>query len=166
MEIQFVERWTEPVAAQLADLLAAVVEDGASVGFVLPVVRPEIEAYWAGARSPQVRLWVALVDNVVVGTVHLRLAHQPNAPHRAEVAKLLVHPGFRQRGIARRLMHAAEARALSEGRTLLVLDTRAGDPSNDLYRSLGFVEVGSIPDYALSPDGLPAPCVFYYKQLA
>jgi hypothetical protein len=35
---------------------------------------------------------VARDDKRIVGTVQFELAWPPNQPHRAEVAKLLVHP--------------------------------------------------------------------------
>nr|MBA2359839.1 GNAT family N-acetyltransferase [Actinomycetota bacterium] len=41
-------------------------------------------------------------------------------PHRAEIAKLLVHRSARRRGIAQLLMERAEAEARAEGKTLLV----------------------------------------------
>jgi hypothetical protein len=52
-------------------------------------------------------------------------------------------------------MTALEDIALSEGRTLLTLDTVSGSNAELLYRSLGFIEVGVIPRYArgaLTPD--------------
>jgi ribosomal protein S18 acetylase RimI-like enzyme len=62
-------------------------------------------------------------------------------------------------------MLAAEAEAGRRGRTLLVLDTRAGDVSNRLYRSLGYVEAGRIPRFARSAGGRLDDTVIYYKEL-
>jgi ribosomal protein S18 acetylase RimI-like enzyme len=50
-------------------------------------------------------------------------------------------------------MQKAEERAIQEGRSLLMLDTREGDRSNYLYTSIGFVEAGRIPRYAQSANG-------------
>ena len=55
------------------------------------------------------------------------LALPPNQPHRAEIAKLLVHRSARRRGIARQLMERRRGEARAEGKTLLVLDTVTGD---------------------------------------
>ncbi|HEX6739118.1 MAG TPA: GNAT family N-acetyltransferase [Vicinamibacteria bacterium] len=91
----------------------------------------------------------------IVGTVTLDLGTPPNQRHRAEVAKLLVHPVARRRGIARALMIALEAVARAEGRTLLTLDTWTGREAESLYRSLGYVVAGVIPRYArgsLTPE--------------
>ena len=43
-------------------------------------------------------------------------------------------------------MAAAEDAARQAGRRLLVLDTLAGGEAEPLYRSLGWVEAGTIPD--------------------
>ncbi|OPG17057.1 hypothetical protein B2M26_03395 [Ferroacidibacillus organovorans] len=118
-----------------------------------------------GHIEPSVRLWTADYDGEIVGTVQLHLTMKQNGAHRAEIAKLMVHPQKRRLGIARQLMDVAERAAVEAGRSLLVLDTRAGDPSNTLYRSLGFVEAGRIPQYARSADGQFDETVIYYKLL-
>jgi ribosomal protein S18 acetylase RimI-like enzyme len=115
---------------------------------------------------PGVLLWVAAADGVIQGTVQLHLVQKPNGLHRAEVVKLLVHPGARRQGIARRLMAVLEEEAGRLQRTLLVLDTREGDPSNLLYRSLGYREAGRIPHFCRSEDGRLDATVIYYKLLA
>ncbi|PUA37505.1 GNAT family N-acetyltransferase [Paenibacillus elgii] len=150
---------------QLAELLIDAVESGASVGFLPPLSKEEAMDYWKSALEPGVVLWAAKLDRTIVGTVQLQLAQKQNAAHRAEIAKLMVHTRSRRNGIARALMLAAEERARTEKRTLLVLDTRAGDPSNLLYRSLGYVEAGRIPHYARSADGSLNDTVFYYKEV-
>jgi len=79
--------------------------------------------------------------------------------------KLMVYRASRQRGIGRALMLAAEAEARRLERTTLVLDTRQGDPSERLYRSLGWELGGVIPRYARSADGKLDPSAFYYRLL-
>jgi GNAT superfamily N-acetyltransferase len=76
-----------------------------------------------------------------------------------------VHREVRRRGIARRLLAAVEDVARREGRTLLVLDTISGSDADRLYRSLGWTEVGSVPNYAAMPDGPLAPTTFFYREL-
>jgi hypothetical protein len=64
-------------------------------------------------------------------------------------------------------MTALEAIALSEGRTLLTLDTVTGSHAEPLYRSLGYHVVGVIPRYAraaLTPE-LESTTIMY-KELA
>jgi ribosomal protein S18 acetylase RimI-like enzyme len=149
----------------LSELLISVVEDGASIGFLPPLSMNEAEAYWQNVIKPDVMLWTVADEGKIVGTIQLHLAMKANASHRAEVAKLMVHPNFRRNGAARLLMNTAEQAARLDGRTLLVLDTRAGDPSNTLYRSLGYIEAGRIPKYARSADGDLHETVYYYKEI-
>src|SRR6266446_828379 len=109
-----------------------------------------------GARTP---------EREIVGTAQLLLATRPNALHRAEVAKVIVHTKVRRRGIGHALMLAVEERARRLGRTTLVLDTRQGDPSERLYTSVGYRLAGAIPAYAKSADGALDPSAFYYRLL-
>jgi ribosomal protein S18 acetylase RimI-like enzyme len=107
----------------------------------------------------------AFVNDDLVGTVQVVLALPPNQPHRAEIAKLLVHRSARRRGLAQLLMERAEAEARAEGRTLLVLDTVTGDSAERLYERLGWNKVGVIPGYALYPDGRPCDTTVFWKAL-
>lgn len=150
---------------ELTELLIDVVKDGASVGFLSPLSKMDAERYWEDVLQPGVVLWIAESNQRIVGSVQLHLAMKSNAAHRAEVAKLMVHPEFRRRGIAKLLMERAEERAVLLSRTLLVLDTRAGDPSNVLYQSMGYIEVGRIPKYAKSSNGVLDDTVIYYKEI-
>ena len=151
---------------ELSNVLIHVVAEGASIGFLSPVEGPEARSYWGNVIEPGVIVFVATQAGEIIGTVQLHLAMKPNAAHRAEIAKLMVHPNYRKRGIARLLMRTAEQRAITEGRTLLVLDTRAGDPSNLLYQSMGYTEAGLIPNYAQSSNGSLDATVLYFKELA
>lgn len=153
------------IQRQLTELLIRVVEDGASVGFLPPLSYDEASAYWEDVLGPGVTLWVAVQDGQAIGTVQLQCAMKANGRHRAEVAKLMVDPDSRRGGIGRALMLHLEPKAKDEGRTLLVLDTREGDPSNKLYQSLDYVQAGIIPDYAISSNGQLDGTVLYYKRI-
>ncbi|PTW62319.1 acetyltransferase (GNAT) family protein [Breoghania corrubedonensis] len=143
---------------EFVDLLKACVDAGASVNFIVPFSVGEAAAYWRGKILPGLgagkRVMLAVdVEGRLAGTVNLDLDTPPNQTHRAEVSKLLVHPDFRRRGIARMLMEAVEDHAHQGGRTLLTLDTRTGDTAEPLYTSMGYVTVGVIPDYCRDADG-------------
>lgn len=140
----------------LAGILHACVHDGASVSFVLPFAPDEARAFWSDKVRPGVVagstvLLVASVDGVIAGTVQLDCATPPNQRHRADVAKLLVLPAYRRRGVARALMRTLERHARERQRRLLTLDTLSGSAAEPLYRSLGFMSVGTIPGYARDP---------------
>jgi GNAT superfamily N-acetyltransferase len=153
----------------LADILIACVAAGASVSFLPPLSAEAAQGFWRGSLGDMAlgrkAIWVAWADGVLVGTVTLDLATPPNQPHRAEVAKLLVHPAARRRGVGQALMAALEAEAAQRGRRLLTLDTRADDAGEALYRRLGWQEAGRIPGYALNADGSASATVFFYKQI-
>ena len=99
------------------------------------------------------------------GPVQLGIDMPPNQPHRADVKKLLVHRDTRGRGLGEALMRAVEDAARTRGRTLLVLDT-ANDAAERLYERAGWTRVGTVPDYALWPDGGFCATTFFWKKLA
>ena len=100
----------------------------------------------------------------ILGTVQLVTAQPENQPHRADVSKMLVHRRARRRGVGEALMRAVEDAAIRAGKTLLVLDT-ASDAAERLYERCGWIRVGTIPGYALLPDGQPCDTVYFYKRL-
>jgi len=155
----------------LGEMLCECVHDGASIGFVLPFEQRVGRAYWEDSILPPLRkgarrVFLARSEGRIVGTVQIDLDTMPNQRHRADVKKLMVRPEARRRGIARALMLVAEECARSEGRTLLTLDTRAGDAGEPLYLSLGYVLFGVIPRYSRSPFSPDLEnCSFMYKEL-
>jgi len=155
----------------LAAILVDCVDGGASVSFMSPFTQPEAEVFFAqmaDSADRGERLVIAAFDpetNTPVGTVQLVLNTPPNQPHRGEVAKLLVHRSARGHGLASQLMTAVETAARIHKRTLLVLDTVTGSVAERLYTNLGWKPVGSIPNYALMPDGKPCATTVFYKIL-
>jgi GNAT superfamily N-acetyltransferase len=153
----------------LAAVLLDCVEGGASVRYMAPFSHEQARAAFETVADEveQGRRLIlgAFVDGQAAGTVQVALAMQPNSPHRAEVAQLLVRRSARRRGIAQRLMERAEAEARAEGKTLLVLDTVTGDAAERLYERLGWTRVGVIPRYALYPDGRPCDTTIFWKAL-
>lgn len=155
--------------AGLSDVLVDCVEGGASVSFMLPMTRAKAEAFWRGAaasasRGERVLLAAEDADGAIVGTVQVVFAQPENQPHRADVAKMLVHRRARRSGIGAALLAAAEQAALAAGKTLLVLDTVSGDAER-LYERQGWQRCGQIPNYALWPDGTPCATTIYFKAL-
>ena len=153
----------------LADVLIDCVEGGASVSFMWPLPRERALAFWRSvaegvARGERVLL-VAEDAEGIVGTVQLVTGLPENQPHRADVAKMLVHRRARRRGIAQRLMAAVDAQARAERRSVLVLDTVTGGDAERLYERAGWQRVGMVPNYALMPDGRFCGTTFFHKQL-
>ncbi|MBJ3813694.1 GNAT family N-acetyltransferase [Shimwellia pseudoproteus] len=152
-------------------LLIDCVEGGASVSFVLPMGEDKARVFWEGVAASVARdgrqLLVALDDQQhIIGCVILVTDLPENQPHRAEVAKLLVHSRARRGGIARALMARLEQEARAQGRWLLVLDTASGSGAEQFYRRCGWQQAGVIPDYALMPDGARCSTTLFWKHLA
>jgi GNAT superfamily N-acetyltransferase len=154
----------------LVRVLMDCVDGGASVSFMQPLTRERAAAFWrrvaddvhAGRRG----LLVAEDDQGVCGTVQLIFDLPENQPHRADVAKMLVHRRARRQGLGAALMRAVEQAARDAGKTLLVLDAVTGGDAARLYAQLGWVRVGDIPNYALFPQGGYCSTTYFYKDLA
>lgn len=154
---------------QLTSLLQDAVASGASIGFLPPLTDEDTVNYWqdvtSALKTPYRILLIAEIDQAIIGAVQLDLATRPNGSHRAEVTKLMVHTSNRHQGVGQALMSAIEVEAKQARRTILILDTREGDPSEHLYIKLGYTRAGAIPEYARSIDGSLHTTVFMYKLL-
>ena len=169
IRIRSLSRLGERELRGLSDVLVDCVEGGASVSFMHPMTRAKAEAFWraAGAsleRGERVILAAEDAAREIVGTVQVLWAQPENQPHRGDLTKMLVHRRARRRGVGAALLAAAERCALAAGRTLLVLDT-ASDDAERLYTRSGWQLCGTVPDYALMPDGALCPTTIFFKSL-
>jgi GNAT superfamily N-acetyltransferase len=159
----------EAAIAGLAAVLVDCVEGGASVSFMSPLTQPRAEAFWRGqvddVASGKRFVFVAEDADGIAGTVQVVSASSENQPHRADIAKMLVHRRARNKGAGGQLMRAAEDAARAAGKTVLVLDT-ASQEAERIYLKLGWVLAGEIPDYALLPQGGLCSTRLYYRKLA
>ena len=155
--------------AELAAVLVDCVKGGASVNFMAGYTQAEAEGFFSrvaeAAGSEDRALFAGFLDGALVATAQLVPAAQPNQPHRADIAKMLVHRRARRRGLGRALLVALEDAALAQGYTLLTLDTMTGGESEKLYRAMGYRAFGIVPGYALYPDGTSGDTVFFWKPL-
>lgn len=153
----------------LARVLHDVVDGGGGVSYMPPFglddARREMAKFADDVDAGGRLLLAAFLDGELVGTVQLVYAWPPNQPHRADVAKLLVHRSARRRGIARSLMERLEVEARAEGKTVLVLDTSTGGAAEQLYTEMEWNRVGVVPDFAYFPDGRLAPTTFFWKRV-
>ena len=153
----------------LCEVLMDCVDGGASVSFMHPMTLAKAAEFWRDVAAGMARGDRALIvaedsDGKVIGTAQAVWATPENQPHRADVAKMLVHRRARRLGVGAAVLDAAERAAAEAGKTLLVLDT-ASDDAERLYERRGWQRVGAIPDYALWPDGGRCATVVYYKRL-
>ena len=153
----------------LGALLLDAVDGGASVNFLAGATKDEACAWWADRTAAvadgTITVFVVREGDRIVGSTLLERSRNPNSPHRAEIGKVIVHRSGRRQGLGRALIRAAEERARSEGRWMLILDTVTGSAAAALYESLGWQTVGTIPDYALNTRGEPEAATYYYKDL-
>ena len=155
----------------LADLLVDAVDGGAGVNFMAGLAAAEAAAWWAerGRQVADGTITPFVVrdrsNGRIVGSTLLIRMRNPNAPHRAEIAKVLVHRSVRRRGLGRALMAAAEVHARADGRWLLVLDTFSGSEAETLYRTTGWQELGTLPNHSYHPDGALGSAVYFWKDL-
>jgi len=170
--MEHIEQLESPVADAdvrgLAALLVDTVNAGASVSFLAPLPLDQAEAWWRTTIAKIDEGAIVIVardDGEVVGTVQLHPAWPPNQPHRADIAKLMVHRRARGKKLGTRLMLAVEEAARARGFTLLTLDTVPGSAAERLYLGMGWIAVGRIPGYALDPFGAITDTVVFYKQL-
>ncbi|MEY0160858.1 GNAT family N-acetyltransferase [Providencia rettgeri] len=143
---------------ELTNLLYRCVLGAASVGYTDAKAQIEdMRNYWVGVNhslsTSNFKLISVEVDNKIVGVVGLELCIKPNGKHRGEICKLLVLPDYRRKGLARRLMLAAEQIAWETGLALLTLDTNTKGITVSLYSSLGWQVSGEIPEFAQSVNG-------------
>ena len=166
---QVTARAAYALRAGFVELIRDAVASGASVGFLEPLPIDEAARYWddvlneveAGSRL----LFVVQEDDQLLGSVQIAIPWQPNGRHRASVEKLLVHTSARRQGLGTLLLRAAENAAIRLGRTLLLLDTRAGDTAGRLYEKLGYIRAGVVPGFAMTPAGRLQASAFYYRDL-
>jgi GNAT superfamily N-acetyltransferase len=154
----------------LADVLSDCVAGGASIGFMAPFERTRAVAFWqkisVAVTSGQRAMLIAEDSHGICGTAQLILDLPDNMPHRADVAKVLVHSRMRRRGVGEALMRAIESLALECNKTLLVLDTVTDSTASRLYQRLGWTLVGDIPKFALLPNGDFCSTTYFYRDLA
>jgi GNAT superfamily N-acetyltransferase len=154
----------------LADVLIDCVEGGASVSFMLPIARDKAVEFWRRVadgvvNGERVLLVAEEANGQIVGTVQMITAQPENQPHRADIAKMLVHRRARRSGVGQRLMDEVERVAREERKSVLVLDTVTGGEAERLYQRAGWQRVGDVPNYALMPSGEFCGTTFYCKQL-
>lgn len=159
----------QKVLAELIALLIDTVDGGHSMGFLPPLTRAKARRYWLSLR-PELQagsrlLLVASCDGRIIGTGQLALSPWSNSQHRGELQKVFVASSFRGRGVGKSLLTALHDAARQRGRSLLVLNTRHGEPALELYKRLGYTEVGVVPGWTIGPAGERYTHVTLYQHL-
>jgi len=156
------------VVPALAAIFSEVIASGAPLGFLAPFEQDDARDYFRSLR-PELDagtrlLMVAFDQQRIVGSGQLMMPLWPIARHRAEVQKLFVARSARGRGVGQALMAALHESARLRGRSLLILNTRRGDPAERFYKMLGYREVGVVPGYYMSQAGKRHDNVSFYRE--
>jgi ribosomal protein S18 acetylase RimI-like enzyme len=154
---------------QLCETLIESVASGGSISFMHPVSKEKALAFWKKiavgvARGERIVLVARDEGGAIIGTVQSVIDLPENQPHRADIAKMMVHPRARRQGIAEALMREIERLTFAAGKTLMVLDTETGQAASFLYAKLGWQVAGHIPDFALKPHGGLCSTTYMYKR--
>lgn len=160
MHIRIESTTCEGLERRLPDLVSLLCESvnaGASLGFLPPLTPPDSREYWRSLRpelaSGRRLLMVACAGDRAIGAGQLALPSWPNARHRAELQKLFVATSRRGQGVGRSIVSALHFAARLHQRTLIILNTRRGDPTEAFYQALGYHAVGVTPGYTIGPGG-------------
>jgi len=132
-----------------------------------------LQEYAAGVGVPL----VAEVDGHVVGNIYMTFIEHPLRAHICELWDLVVNPGFQRMGIARRLLEECKTLAVNVGKTksvasvrgatteecktiaantgksMMLTSARGGTTAETVYRKLGFIEYGRLPNGLIEPWG-------------
>lgn len=160
----------EQVLPALVAILRDTVNGGVPLGFMPPLEQGEAERYWRSLRpeleSGSRLLLAAYLGGQIVGSGQIVLSSWPNARHRAELQKLFVSSSLRGQGVGKLLLASLHHTARQRGRSLLLLNTRRGEPAEDFYKGLGYKEVGIVPGYTVGPAGERYDTVALYQELS
>ena len=150
--VERVERLKPADLHDLGDAAELAIRDGGGFGWIDAPPRDLMERFWRGVLLiPDRCLFIVRVDGVIAGSVQLVRPPRNNEAqsHAATITMCFVAPWARGRGLARRLVEAAEAEARRAGYSAINLDVRATqDGAVHLFESLGFLCWGSHPYYA------------------
>jgi GNAT superfamily N-acetyltransferase len=147
-------------AADYDELFAAyaqIVDSGAGFPHEPPLSREAFDEYWIAHSSA---VWIARVGGRLVGAYYVKPNFVGKASHISN-AGYFVLESHRGQGLGRRLVEHSlhEARRLGFDAMQFNL-VFASNPARQMYRQLGFLEVGRIP---AAVDGEDA--VVYWRSL-
>ena len=136
----YVDRDHDSVMA-LADRLTAGAASWRDRTRWLAVVRGWVAESISAADTPMHAMYVAVVDDHVVGFVAVSTRMHFTGALDAYVGELVVNSDVERRGVGRMLLEAAETWARDQGFTTVTLDTGAANTAaRAFYLAAGFVE--------------------------
>jgi ribosomal protein S18 acetylase RimI-like enzyme len=153
---------------ELCEATEAAIEAGGGFGWLKPPHRNILEVFWKGVMLvPDRALFVAKLDGAIAGSAQLVRPTRNNEAqaHSAHLTTSFVAPWARGHGLARHLTLAVEHEARARGARVLNLDVRETQQAAiHLYRTLGYLEIGRHPRYAMV-DGQFVAGLYFWKSL-
>ncbi|HEV7647965.1 MAG TPA: N-acetyltransferase [Actinophytocola sp.] len=151
IELRWPSAMSDELVAQVHRVLHAVVAAGGAVGYLTPPPLPVTEAWLSetlgAVRAGDAALALGVVDGRVEATGQWRRGPRPIFEHAADVTKVMVHPAARGLGLGGLVVSGLVERARAAGLETLTLGVRGNNHGTiDLYRSLGFLEWGRLPN--------------------
>jgi acetyltransferase len=155
---------------ELVDLFLETVDGASPFGFLAPITHDVVRDYWislipeleAGSRV----VLIAGHHNTVIGSGQLALSQRADSLHRAQLERLFVERASRRHGVGRTLMQGLHSVARQNDRTLILVDTRRGEPAEGFYKRLGYRELGVIPGWTIGTEGERPDRVTLYQELS
>lgn len=166
--IEHVRKFMGSDIDDLCDATVEAIVDGEGFGWLKSPGRPTLETYWRGVLVvPERELFVARLDDMIVGTVQL-IKPPPNneaGAFAAEISTFFVAPWARGYGLARGLLREAEKSARRQRLKVLDLHVRKDrQAAITLFEGVGFVRWGIKERYA-KVKGKYVAGYYYVKNL-
>jgi len=166
--VERLSEFTDDDLHALCEATDAAIIDGGGFGWLQPPGRRQLETYFRGVLLvPERELFVARLDGVIVGSVHLVRPPRNNEAQAfaAQLMHSFIAPYARGHGLARKLTIEVEERARDLGYHVLNLDVRESQGAAiRLYERLGYTRWGIHPEYALV-KGQWVRGYYYFKRL-
>jgi GNAT superfamily N-acetyltransferase len=141
----------------------AIVAAGRTYTWAPQTSEPQARDLWMLPAPAEV--WVAALDGLVVGSAVLK-PNQPGQGSHVAHAAFMVDPAQSGRGVGRALAERILDRARELGYLAMQFNAVVADnPAVGLWLSLGFAEIGRVPDGFRRPDGRYVDLLVLHRRL-
>ncbi|MEU3962596.1 GNAT family N-acetyltransferase [Streptomyces buecherae] len=148
---------TPALRDELVRLWVDVTNAGGAVGFVPPVadgdIRPVAEGQLDAVRGGEARLLAAYADGRLVGTVFIASNRHRLMTHWATLVTVMIEPTLQGGGHGKAMLREAIDMARDLGFASLRLGVRGGTGVDAFYATVGFKEVGRVPESIRVAEG-------------
>ena len=96
-------------------------------------------------NNGQLIQFVAELESHAVGTMTLSFQSHPLYAHRCALDDVVVSGEYQGNGIARKIFEHCTDYCKKRGIKIITTGVRGGEPAEQVYRKLGFIEYGRLP---------------------